>query len=93
VKTLLIFKSRLTNKSNIATSLERQLEMLINDYRQKEENIKEKYNSKEKNLQLRMIELETQLSKLKLDYNALKRDKEDVSLACIKNEIVKKIYY
>jgi hypothetical protein len=39
-------KNRLTNKTNEATSLSRQLELALNDSKSKEEHIKDKYASK-----------------------------------------------
>ena len=72
---------RLEEKTKEASTLSRQLEQSLSDIRRVEEESREKAISRERNSQARMLDLESQLSRVKAEILQVRRQKEDVSLA------------
>ena len=61
-------------------SLTRQLETALSDNRKQQEHNRDRYASKERSYQSRIVDLETQLSQIRADDAKLKREKEEVRL-------------
>ncbi|OXB69134.1 hypothetical protein ASZ78_009610 [Callipepla squamata] len=68
---------RLEEKSRECSSLARQLEMAIEDAKQRVEQTRDRAASRERAAQSKMLDLETQLSRTKTELNQLRRNKDD----------------
>lgn len=71
---------RLEEKTTEASTLSRQLEQALGDIRRVEEESREKAISRERNSQARILDLESQLSRVKSEILQIRRQKEDVSM-------------
>jgi len=74
--------SKLAIKTNEASSFSRQLDMAMSDGKLKEQQLKEKIVTKERQWTEKCSELETKLSSLQFFNKADKRDKEEVVRGC-----------
>lgn len=67
----------MANKTNDASSASRQLDMALTDFNLKEQQLKEKYVSRERSLSQKCIDLDTKLTSLQFQIQHDKRDKEE----------------
>ncbi|RUS87173.1 hypothetical protein EGW08_005013 [Elysia chlorotica] len=68
---------RLEEKNREIASLTRQLENALSDSRRQGDHLRDRYTSKERSYQTRIVDLETQLSQLRADQAKIKREKEE----------------
>ncbi|KAK7491643.1 hypothetical protein BaRGS_00017096 [Batillaria attramentaria] len=74
---LLQMNLRLEEKGREAGVLTRQLENALTDLRQQQENARDRYASKERTYQSRVVDLESQLSQTRAEIARIKREKEE----------------
>ncbi|GFR89811.1 outer dense fiber protein 2 [Elysia marginata] len=68
---------RTEEKNREIASLTRQLENALSDSRRQGDQLRDRYTSKERTYQTRIVDLETQLSQLRADQAKIKREKEE----------------